>query len=91
MYAFFMIFVVFYSLIIPRFQTTIKPTLCKLGSNKIAMPNRLIESWLLITATLFPLTSVVKARESGYDLKESLSFLALILGVFLGLIADVSN
>lgn len=89
MYGFILSFVIFYALVLSRFQT-IKPTLSKLGSNKIAMPNRLIETWLLVTATLFPMQTVLKARQSDFDLKESLSFLALILGVFLGMIADVS-
>jgi len=90
MYGFFLCFIIFYALVLPRFQT-IKPTLSKLGSNKIEMPNRLIDSWLLITATIFPMQTVLKARKSDFDLKESLSFLALILGVFLGMIADVSK
>lgn len=90
MYGFILSFIIFYALVLPRFFQTIKPTLSKLGSNKIEMPNRLIDSWLLITATIFPMQTVLKARKSDFDLKESLSFLALILGVFLGMIADVS-
>lgn len=91
MYGFILCFVLFYTVFVPRFQTAIKPTLSKLGANKIAMPNQLIESWLLVTATLFPMNSVLRARKSDYDLKESLSFMALIFGVFLGMVADVST
>lgn len=90
MYGFVLSFVIFYALLVPRFQK-IKPTLTKLGSNQISMPNRLIETWLLVTATLFPMNTVLNARKSDYDLKESLSFLALILGVILGMVADVSH
>lgn len=90
MYAFILSFIVFYSIIIPHFHS-IKPTLSKLGANRIAMPSRLIESWLLVTATLFPMNAVLKARKSDYDLRESLGFLATIFGVFLGMIADVST
>lgn len=90
MYGFVLSFVIFYAIIVPRFQGSIKPALTKLGANKIAMPNRLIEIWLLVTATLFPMNSVLKARKSDYDLQESLSFMALIFGIFLGMVADVS-
>ena len=90
MYVFILSFIVFYALIIPRFDTSVKPALTKLGTNKIAVPNQLIEVWLLVTATLFPLNSVLSARKSDFELKQSLSFMALIFGVFLGMIADVS-
>lgn len=90
MYGFILCFVVFYAVLIPRFQR-IKPTLSRLGSNKISMPNRLIETWLLVTATLFPMNTVLRARKSDWDLHESLSFLALILGVALGMVADMTK
>ncbi|CAM9104796.1 unnamed protein product [Sphacelaria rigidula] len=90
MYVFILSFIIFYGLITLKFETTMKPALTRLGTNKIVLPNRLIEVWLLVTATLFPLNSVLKARKSDFDLKETLSFLALIFGVFLGMIADVS-
>lgn len=90
MYGFILCFVLFYSFVIPYFQA-IKPTLSKISSNKISLPNRLIDSWLLITATLFPMNAVLRARKSDYNLQESLGFMATILGIVLGLVADVSN
>lgn len=91
MYLFVVSFVLFYALVSLRYQSSIKPALIRLGVNKVQVPNRLVESWLIVTATLFPLNSVLRARRSDYDLKESMSFLALILGVILGLVADVST
>lgn len=91
MYVFILSFVVFYSLIVLRFETSMKPALTRLGTNKIVLPNRLIEVWLLVTATLFPLNSVLRARKADFEMKETLSFLALIFGVFLGMVADVSH
>lgn len=90
MYVFILSFILFYALVVSRFDTSVKPALTRLGTNKIVLPNRLIEVWLLVTATLFPLNSVLRARKSDFDLKETLSFLALIFGVFLGMVADVS-
>ena len=91
MYVFILSFIVFYALVVLRFENTISPALTRLGTNKIVLPNRLIEVWLLVTATLFPLNSVLRARKSDFELKETLSFMALIFGVFLGMVADVSN
>lgn len=91
MYVFVLCFVLFYALITYNFQSSIRPTLSRLGTNKITLPDRLIEAWLLVTATLFPLNSVLRARKSDFDFKESLSFMALILGVVLGMVADVST
>jgi hypothetical protein len=91
MYLFVLCFVVFYAIVAFRFQSAIKPTLSAIQANKISLPDRLIEGWLLVTATLFPLNSVLRARKSEFQLKDSLGFMALILGVFLGMIADVST
>ena len=90
MYVFVLSFIVFYALVVLRFESTISPALSRLGTNKIVLPNRLIEVWLLVTATLFPLNSVLRARKSDFELKETLSFMALLFGVFLGMVADVS-
>lgn len=90
MYVFVLSFIVFYALVVLRFESTISPALTRLGTNKIVLPNRLIEVWLLVTATLFPLNSVLRARKSDFELKETLSFMALLFGVFLGMVADVS-
>lgn len=91
MYIFILSFVLFYAIIVSRFETSLKPALSKLGTNQIVLPNRLIEIWLLVTATLFPLNSVLSARKSDFQLKETLSFMALIFGVFLGMIADIGH
>ena len=91
MWVFILSFIVFYAIITTRFDASVKPALTKLGTNKIVLPNRLIEVWLLVTATLFPLNSVLRARKSDFELKETLSFMALIFGVFLGMVADITN
>lgn len=89
MYSFLLSFILFYALVINRYDS-IQPALKTISSNRIVLPNRFIEGWLLVTATLFPLNSVLRARKSNFDLDESLSFMALIFGVLLGMVADVS-
>lgn len=87
-YGFVLSFVVFYAIILTRYDS-IKNTFVKMPRNSITLPSRLIDGWLLVTATLFPLNSVLKARRSNFDMRDSLSFFALIFGVLLGMIADV--
>lgn len=90
MYAFLLSFILFYTIVVNRYDTDIKPALSNLSTNKILLPSRLIDLWLLVTATLFPLNAVMRARKSNFDMEQSLSFMALIFGVLLGMVADTS-
>ena len=89
MIAFVLVFVIFYAIVLLEYDKYIGPTLRQISTNKVTLPTQLIEAWLLVTASLFPLNSVIKARKSGFDLRQSLSFIALILGIILGMIVDV--
>ena len=90
MFTFILLFVLFYIIVALEFDSYLKPALNKISSNRVKYPSKLIEWWLLITASLFPLNSVLTARRSGFQLKQSLSFMALILGVVLGMVIDVN-
>ncbi|AAR26863.1 FirrV-1-A39 [Feldmannia irregularis virus a] len=90
MFTFIVFFIMFYVITILEFDAYLKPALSKMSSNTVKYPSKLIEGWLLVTASLFPLNSVLMARRSGFQLKQSMSFLALILGVILGMIVDVN-
>jgi len=89
MYAFLLSFILFYAIVITRFDNSIRPTLNKISTNSISLPDKLITFWLIVTSSLFPLNAVMKARKSSFDLEESLPFMALIFGVILGMVAEV--
>jgi len=89
MYSFLLSFILFYAIVLMRFDSSIKPTLNKLSTNTIILPDKLISFWLVVTSTLFPLNAIMQARKSDFNMKESLPFMALILGVILGMIAEV--
>lgn len=89
MYAFLLCFILFYAIVINRFDSVIRPTLAKISFSKVSPPDNLINFWLIITSSLFPLNAVLKARKSDYSLDDSLPFMALIFGVMLGMVAEV--
>lgn len=89
MYSFLLSFVLFYTIVVNRFDSSIRPTLTKISANTIPLPSKLIQGWLLITSSLFPLNAVLSARKNNFELDESLPFMALIFGVILGMVAEV--
>ena len=89
MYAFLLSFVLFYAIVIMRFDSSIRPTLNKFSANTIILPDKLIGFWLVVTSTLFPLNAIMRARKADFNMEESLPFMALILGVILGMVAEV--
>lgn len=91
MLAFVLVFVVFYAVMTNRFYTNIRPALEKMSSNVVPFPTRLVDSWILVTNTLFPMQAIMKARRSNWQLDSSLSAMALFLGIILGLTADVNT
>jgi len=90
MLAFVLVFVVFYAVLTNRFYTTIRPRLANLaGKGVIPFPTQLVASWILVTNTLFPMQAIMKARQADWTLDSSLSTMALVLGIVLGLTAEI--
>lgn len=89
MLAFILVFVVFYSVMTNRYYANIRPALEKVSSNVIPFPTKLVESWILVTNTLFPMQAIMKARRSNWQLDSSLSSMALFLGIIMGLTAEI--
>lgn len=88
MYAFILFFIAFYAIVVNRFST-VRSALLGASQNIIPLPTKLIESWILVTQSLFPLQAILTARKSGWELDSSLQVVALILGVLLGFLADI--
>lgn len=90
MYAFILTIILFFSLVVNGFDSSIKPALTKISTNGIIIPAKLITFWLIVTQVLFPMNSVLAARKSDFALVESLPFMATILGIILGLVAEAN-
>lgn len=88
MYLFIGFFILFYAIAVNRYST-VKPALLGASKNVIPLPTKLIESWLLVTASLFPMNSILSARKSGWELSGSLQAIALALGIIIGFLGDV--
>jgi len=90
MLSFILVFITFYAIVTNRFYKNIRPALAKMsGPGIISFPTKLVASWILVTNTLFPMQAVMKARASGWEFDASLSVLALVLGILLGLTAEI--
>ena len=57
--------------------------------NYIQFPKEAVGIWVLVSSVLFPMLSVIKAREADWDPSQSLSAMASVLGVVLGMLVDV--
>lgn len=90
MYIFIAFFVLFYALSVNRYST-VRHALLGASKNVIPLPTKLIESWLLVTASLFPMQSILTARRSGWELSSSLQVIALILGIIIGFLGDIGQ
>ena len=90
MLSFILVFITFYAIVTNRFYTNIRPALSKMsGPGIISFPAKLVASWIRVTNTLFPMQAVMKARISGWEFDASLSVMALVLGILLGLTAEI--
>jgi len=91
MLSFILVFITFYAIVTNRFYKNIRPALSKMSSGPgiISFPTKLVASWILVTNTLFPMQAVMKARMSGWEFDASLSVMALVLGILLGLTAEI--
>lgn len=89
MLSFILVFFVFYGIVVNRFYKNIRPVLERVSYNFVPLPYRLVEAWILVTSTLFPMQAIIQARKSNWRLDKSLSVLALLLGLILGLTAEV--
>jgi len=92
MLAFVLVFITFYAIVTNRYYSSIRPRLAKIsGKGIIPFPTQLVASWILVTNTLFPMQAIMKARESNWTLDSSLSSMALVLGIVLGLTAEIHH
>ena len=90
MLAFVLVFVTFYAIVTNRYYANIRPAMAKIsGTGLIAFPTKLVAAWILVTNTLFPMQAIMKARTSGWEFDSSLSAMALVLGILLGLTTEV--
>lgn len=80
----------YYFLVTHFFENSVKPVGKKLQKDLIPLPKDAIKIWVLVAGSLFPMMSIVRARESDWDPKESLAAMASFLGVFLGMIVNVN-
>ena len=90
MLAFILIFIVFYTVVCANFSTAVKPVFSKLQTNQISVPSKLIQHWLIVSSSIISLNAVLKARKSDFEMEDSLSLCALVLGLMVGFAADIS-
>ena len=91
MYAFILTIVLFFSVVVNGFDSSIKPVMTKMTKSAIHVPTSLISSWLVVTQVLFPMNSIIAARKADFALKESLPVLAVLLGVILGMVSELNE
>lgn len=89
MIQFSLVIIIYYLLVTQFFDKSVRPIGKKLQRDIITLPKDAIGVWVLVAGSLFPMLSVVKARESDWDPKESLGAMASFLGVVLGMIVNV--
>ena len=91
MIVFILTIVLFFSVVVNGFDSSVKPVLNKMTKDVIHLPTNLISSWIIVTQVLFPMNSIIAARKAGFSLKESLPVCAILLGVILGMISDIKE
>lgn len=71
------------------FDRSVRPVGKKLQLDLIPLPKSLITAWLVIAAVLFPMSAITRARESDWEIHSSLTALANILGIILGMVVQI--
>jgi hypothetical protein len=89
MISFIVIIGIYLQLVHKFFNRSVGPMCKRMQLNLIQFPKEYVGIWILVSGVLFPMTSVIKARESNWDQTSSLSAMAPILGLILGMIVDV--
>ncbi len=89
MLQFALVIVVYFLLLARFFERSVRPVTRKLQVDLIPFPRDLVQAWVLVAGALFPMMSIVRARESDWDPKESLGAMATFLGVALGMCVNV--
>jgi len=87
MYAFILTIVLFFSVVVNGFDSSIKPVMNKMTKSAIHVPTSLISSWLVVTQVLFPMNSIIAARKADFGLPV----LAVFLGVILGMVSELNE
>jgi len=89
MIKFVLVILVYYFFVNQFFDSSVRPVGRKIQRRLIPLPKELISTWILVAGTLFPMMSIVKARQADWQPEESLAAMASFLGVVLGMIVDV--
>ena len=71
------------------FNRSVGPICKSIQTKLIKFPKEYVGVWILVSSVLFPMSAVIKARESDWNQSVSLSAMAPILGLILGMIVDV--
>jgi len=72
MIKFILVIIIYYFFVNHFFDRSVRPMGRKIQRRLIPLPKELINTWILVAGTLFPMMSIVRARESDWDPKESL-------------------
>ncbi len=89
MISFVLIIGVYFLLMNKFFHRSVGPVGKSIQKNYIQFPKEAVGIWVLVSSVLFPMLSVIKAREADWDPSQSLSAMASVLGVILGMLVDV--
>ena len=88
MIQFVIIFVLYFALMKMIFSSKIAPIGKKIEKRMIPFPSKFVTWWILVANALFPLSSIIRARKSGWSMEESMTAMSTFLGIFLGMIVD---
>ena len=73
------------------FDRGVAPIGKRLEKNIVSLPKKSIDTVCLFASMLYPMLAFVKARESDWNMGESKGAMAVVAGVFLGMISSVEK
>lgn len=73
------------------FERGFAPAGKRLQKNIIPLPKDAIDAVCLFASMLYPMLAFVKARQSDWGLSESKGAMAVVAGVFLGMVSSVDE
>ena len=89
MIAFPIIIGIYFVLVNKFFNRSVGPLGKRIQKNYIQLPKEAVGIWILVSSVLFPMSAVIKAREGNWEPQGSLSAMASLLGLVLGMLVDV--
>lgn len=73
------------------FDQGVAPVGKRLQRSIIPLPKNAIDAVVLFASMIYPMNAFVKARQSDWGLSESKGAMAVVAGVFLGMISNVEE